>query len=132
LSAGDDQDTALRAVFLSSYRNLPEDAADAFRCLGLYPGDWFDAYTVAALTDSDLEQTRRRLDTLAQAHLIQAGEAGRFRIHDLLRAFAAERCRAESDDAQRAGVTTRLLDHYLSIAAPPRVWVKAGSAWQSP
>jgi tetratricopeptide (TPR) repeat protein len=117
LSAADDQNAALRALFMSSYQNLAQDVAHAFRCLGLYPGDTFDAYPVAALTDSDLEQTRRRLDTLVHAHLIQAAEADRFRIHDLLRAFAVEQCRAELDDADRAAATTRLLDHYLSTTA---------------
>jgi tetratricopeptide (TPR) repeat protein len=117
LSAGDDEEAAVRNVFMSSYRNLTDESAHAFRCLALYPGESFDAYVVAAVTGSDLRAAQHWLDALSQAYTIQFGEAGRFRIHDLLRAFADERCRAELDEAYRTQATTRLLDYYLSTAA---------------
>ena len=57
------------------------------------------------------------LDELASAHLV-AEQAWPFRLHDLLRAYAAEQLRASEPEgapaaADRAAAEARLLDHYL-------------------
>jgi tetratricopeptide (TPR) repeat protein len=112
LDAGADGRTAVRAVFSWSYRRLPDPAARLFRLLGLHPGRDLDGYAAAALAGLDLDRATGLIDVLARAHLVEG--AGRVRLHDLLRAYAAELAR---DDPERRPALTRLLDHYLATAS---------------
>jgi len=117
LDAGGDQRTAVRAVFSWSYRHLDPGAARAFRLAGLHPAADFDPHSVAALTDSDLGEARRRLDALTKAHLAQPAGTGRYAMHDLLRAYASELAVVYEGVEGRHAALTRLLDHYLGTAA---------------
>jgi len=113
LEVGGDPRTAIRAVFSWSFRRLDEEAADAFRRLGLHPGLHFDAYVVAALAGVPLGPARRLLDRLARAGLIQPTGPGRYGMHDLLRVYAAEQVQGD----ERRAALTRLFDYYLAAAA---------------
>jgi len=113
LEVGGDPRTAIRAVFSWSFRHLDEEAARAFRRLGLHPGLHFDAYAVAALAEVPHGHARRLLDRLARAGLIQPAGSGRYGLHDLLRAYAAE----QVPNAERRAALTRLFDYYLAAAA---------------
>jgi DNA-binding SARP family transcriptional activator len=117
LDAAGDRLTAARAVFWWSVRHLDDEAARAFRLLGLHPGTGFDAYAAAALTDTTLRQARWLLDRLARAHLIQRAGKGRYGMHDLLRAYAADQAAGRDSELERRAALTRLFDHYLAIAA---------------
>jgi tetratricopeptide (TPR) repeat protein len=114
LDARADEDTAIRAVFSWSYRALSTDAARTFRLVGLHPGRDLDIYSIAAVTGGSVAQARRRVDELAQAFLIRQSTPGRYTMHDLLRAYAAEQAAA---DADRTAALARLFDHYLHTAA---------------
>jgi DNA-binding SARP family transcriptional activator len=114
-AAGDPR-TAVRAVFSWSVRHLDDDAARAFRLLGLHPGADLDAHATAALTGSSLGQARRSLDRLARACLVQRTGAGRYAMHDLLRCYAAEQAVACHGERERREALTRLLDGYLAAA----------------
>src|SRR6185503_8449225 len=72
---------------------------------------------------------RHVLDTLVRAHLVQFipaaatpvdpvpdADPGRYRMHDLLRAYAAECASAEETEADQRAALTRLLHHYLATA----------------
>jgi tetratricopeptide (TPR) repeat protein len=117
LDAGGDPRTAVRAVFSWSLGRLPAPAAHAFALLGLNPGADADAYTLAALADRSAAEARALIDELARAHLIEPAAPGRFAMHDLLRAYAAERAAAccGGPDERKAALT-RLFDHYLHAA----------------
>ena len=117
LDAAGDRLTAVRAVFSWSVRHLDDQAARAFRLLGLHPGPDLDAYAAAALTDTTLQQARRLLQRLACAHLIQPAGNGRYRMHDLLRAYAADQAADCGSEQERESALTRLFDHYLATAA---------------
>ena len=93
-------------MFSWSYRHLPADAARAFRLAGLHPGPDFDAYAVAALTGVTATQARDVLALLARAHLIHPVGAGRYGMHDLLRAYACQLA-AEQDSEQATPGTRR-------------------------
>ena len=98
---------SLRAVFSASYRALDADAARAFRLLGLVPGpDVGRAAAVAMLGDGSL------LRVLTTANLLSESPPGRFRMHDLVRLYAAEQ--AGPDESEAA--LTRLFEHYLHWA----------------
>ena len=116
LDAGGDPHTAIRAVFSWSYQHLPAEAARAFRLLGLHPGPDLEPYAAAALTDTSVEQAQHLLDLLARAHLVQPASAGRFGMHDLLRAYATYLAGIEDSEAERRAALTRLFDHYLATA----------------
>ena len=117
LDAAGDRLSAVRAVFSWSVRHLDDEAARAFRLLGLHPGADFDAYAAAALTGSTLRQARWLLGRLARAHLIQPAGTGRYGLHDLLRAFAADQAADQHSEPERRAALTRLFDHYLATAA---------------
>jgi tetratricopeptide (TPR) repeat protein len=116
LDGDGDPRAAVRTVFSWSYRQLPADAARVFRLLGLHPGTEADAGAVAALAGTGLEPVRRQLDLLARAHLVRRTAPGRYGMHDLLRAYAAELAAAHDPDADGRAALTRLLDHYLAGA----------------
>jgi tetratricopeptide (TPR) repeat protein len=126
LDAGGDPRTAVRAVFSWSYRHLGDDTARAFRLAGLHPGADFDPYAVAALTGTGAGQARAMVTLLTRAHLIQpagapgapaAPGAGRYGMHDLLRAYARELAAARDGDEEQDAALTRLSGHYLHTAA---------------
>ncbi|WP_233223913.1 tetratricopeptide repeat protein [Amycolatopsis sp. CA-128772] len=97
LSQDGDDRAAVRAVFDWSYQRLPAEHARVFRRLGLHPGEEFGVAAAAAVTGLELPEARRVLTALARAHVIEsAAGRQRYRFHDLLRAYAAER--AERDD----------------------------------
>ena len=112
LDAGGDERTAVRGVFSWSYRHLPAAAARAFRLIGLHPGPDLDAYAVAALTSAAADgepapvtatQAKDALALLARAHLVHPSGAGRYGMHDLLRAYARELAAAEDGAGRSAG-----------------------------
>lgn len=120
LDAGGDTGTAVRGVFSWSYRRLPVEGARAFRLLGLHPGLDCDPYAAAALTDRTSGQASGLLRLLARGHLIHPVRPGRYSMHDLLHAYAADL--AAGDHAGDPGIDLdaalgRLLDHYLATAA---------------
>jgi DNA-binding SARP family transcriptional activator/Tfp pilus assembly protein PilF len=117
LDAGGDPRASVRAVFSSSHRHLPADAASAFRLIGAHPGPDLEAEAVAALCGTTSGQGQALLDTLAGAHLVHRTCPGRYGMHDLLRAYAVRLSAAEDDPGVRRMALTRLLDHYLGVAA---------------
>jgi tetratricopeptide (TPR) repeat protein len=122
LELGADDRTAVRVVFSWSYRQLPAPAARAFRLLGLCPGPDVDRYAAAALFGLDLGGAGQALDALVRAHLIQPTGSGRYRMHDLLRAYAAERAETEDPAAEgRAGLTRLLHFYHATLDAAMRL-----------
>jgi len=111
LQAGD-VDTDVRTVFSWSYRRLAPAAARLFRLLGQHPGHSITAPAAASLAALPLDQVRPLLAELAAAHLITEPADGRFGLHDLLRAYAAELC----TEADAAASVARILDHYTHTA----------------
>jgi DNA-binding SARP family transcriptional activator/tetratricopeptide (TPR) repeat protein len=117
LEAGDDVRAAVRTVFSWSYLQLPPQVAKAFRRLGLHAGPDVTPFALAALTGSDPDESRLTLEVLARNHLVQPVLAGRFVVHDLLRAYAEELAREHDPAPERSAATERLLDHHLATAS---------------
>jgi tetratricopeptide (TPR) repeat protein len=62
------------------------------------------------------------LESLVDAQLLQAPGPARYRLHDLLRVYAAEQARVEEPEPEQAAAVHRLLDWYLhSASAATRV-----------
>jgi tetratricopeptide (TPR) repeat protein len=117
LESGEDPHAQVRVVLSWSYRHLDAGAARAFRLFGLHPGPDLEPYAAAALTGASMSQTRRTLDVLARAHLIQPAGPGRYGLHDLLRAYARELAGSQDAGDDQREMLTRLFDYYLHTAA---------------
>jgi tetratricopeptide (TPR) repeat protein len=108
-----DQETSARAVFSWSYQHLSEQAKRLFRLLGVHPGPDTGAVAAASLSAVPIARAHAALRELSRAHLAEEHRPGRFALHDLLRAYAAELA-AEVDGAGSVrAAELRLLDHYL-------------------
>ncbi|MCR6488728.1 tetratricopeptide repeat protein [Amycolatopsis sp. OK19-0408] len=110
-------DNAVDASISLSYDQLGEPERRALRLLAVHPGADSDAYGIAALTGTALPEAKRIADRLVAASLVRRGEAGRFELHDLIRAFAMARAQDEDAPADRRSAVTRLLGYYAFAAA---------------
>ena len=113
---GEDVGTDLRLVFSWSYDRLGEDAARLFRLLGLHPGEEFSVPAAASLAGLGRGPARRVLAELTGSSLVAEPAPGRYAIHDLLHAYAAELVASAESAQARAAALDRLLDHYLRSA----------------
>ncbi|GAA2093414.1 hypothetical protein GCM10009759_19930 [Kitasatospora saccharophila] len=107
------RELAVRAAFALSHAHLSPDAARVFALFALNPGPDLATSTVAAAVEADEPDAEELLGELVQAHLVEAGEQwGRWRMHDLMRLFAAE----QQPDRQ---AQDRLHAHYLGLLDGP-------------
>ncbi|MBV9730901.1 MAG: tetratricopeptide repeat protein [Pseudonocardiales bacterium] len=116
LVAGDDDTAAVRVVLSWSYRALPPETARVFRLLGLHVGPDISLPAAAALAGTTTAQARQLLDHLTGEHLLEETGRERYRFHDLLRVYAAERAATEETDHERGNAVRRLLAWYLHTA----------------
>ncbi|GAA1283891.1 AfsR/SARP family transcriptional regulator [Saccharothrix xinjiangensis] len=97
LDALDDLSSDLRTVFACSSRVLSPGAVELFGLLGLVSAP--DVGLRAAVELTGRADTRRLLRELETAHLVQQHRAGRYRMHDLVRLYAAEVAPTDADAA---------------------------------
>jgi DNA-binding SARP family transcriptional activator/tetratricopeptide (TPR) repeat protein len=115
LDAGDPA-SEVRAVFSWSYAALGPAAARLFRLLGLHPADDISRAAAAALAGVTVTAVRPPLTELVRASLVTEPTLGRFAVHDLVRAYAAELAdTVDGPDATREALV-RLLDQHARTA----------------
>ncbi|WP_049580958.1 tetratricopeptide repeat protein, partial [Streptomyces sp. SBT349] len=105
----------LRTVFSASHRALDAETARAFGLLALAPGADLGLPAAAALLGLPLSRARALLRRLQGAHLVTEPDPGRYRMHDLIRLYAAERG-AELPAGERESALRRLVDFCLHTA----------------
>lgn len=115
LDAGDPAGS-LRTVFATSFRMLEGEQAQAFAYLGLVPGGEIGLTAAASLLGARVAVVRGWLRGLQSAHLVEQPVPGRYRFHDLVRLYAAERA-SELPGGEREEALRRLADHCLHTAA---------------
>ncbi|MFJ9034039.1 AfsR/SARP family transcriptional regulator [Streptomyces sp. NPDC102274] len=115
LDAGD-LSASVRAVCLVSYRALSDGAAEAFRLLGAAPGPEIGLAAAGSLLGRSPAATRAALRALETVHLVQQPAAHRYRMHDLIRLYAAERAAVDQKEESRDQALRRVLDFYLHTA----------------
>ena len=104
-------DRAVAAAFGTSYQGLPPERQRLFRRLGLHPGTDTDTYASAALAGISLTQARRDLEALYESHLIDSPATGRYRLHDLIHAYARTLAEQDPADDREASIGC-LLEYY--------------------
>ena len=102
------------AVFGMSLRQLDAAQRRMFRLLGVLPGTDFDTAAAAALADIPPAACEAALEELLDAHLIEETSPGRYRMHDLIRQYAADLAAEEEPRAEDA--LRRVLGHYREQA----------------
>ncbi|WP_410667509.1 BTAD domain-containing putative transcriptional regulator [Amycolatopsis sp. cmx-4-68] len=88
--ADDDPTASLPAVLSWSHQALTPAQATAFALLGVAPGPDIGLAAAAALVGEPPPETRRLLLGLEQASLLAQDARGRYRMHDLIRRYAAD------------------------------------------
>ncbi|MBA8931433.1 DNA-binding SARP family transcriptional activator/tetratricopeptide (TPR) repeat protein [Kutzneria viridogrisea] len=116
LAPEDDESTAVRAVFSWSYHALKPETARVFRMLGLHVGPEISTPAAAALAGLSVPTTRRLLTDLTDRHLLDEVDRDRYRLHDLLRVYAAEEVLHGEDARDRDAAVDRMMDFYLYTA----------------
>lgn len=113
LAAGD---LAMESTFALSYEHLSAPARTLFRRLSLVDGPSFDARLAGAVGDLDVDESEDLLDGLAGLGLVETLRGDRYRLHDLLRLYAASRLRAEETSDAISAERRRLRDWLLATA----------------
>jgi DNA-binding SARP family transcriptional activator/tetratricopeptide (TPR) repeat protein len=112
----DGDSSAVRAAYDLSYHALGTESRRTLRLLGLVPGPDFTREAAAALTESTVAVAALELDRLAAGHLIHEHAAGRYRMHDLVRRYAAERAHIDDTERDRDAAISGLFAYYLDRA----------------
>nr|BFF25257.1 hypothetical protein GCM10025732_32220 [Glycomyces mayteni] len=104
------------AALHASYRELDADHRRLLRLLGLVPGGDADARAAAAVCGTDERTASGLIEDLVDVHLVETRSSGRYRLHDLVRIFAAHLAVREEPRAERTAALSRLLALYLHLA----------------
>lgn len=114
-------DLDVRASLSLSYRELTPDQRCLFRRLGLLDAAEVAAWVGGQLMECPPASAQGLLDDLADVQLVEAvshdmtGET-RYRLHDLMRAYARERVEAEEQVHERQATLERTLGGWLALA----------------
>ncbi|MFJ8788036.1 tetratricopeptide repeat protein [Streptomyces sp. NPDC102462] len=98
------------------YTDQSETDRRLLRRLALAGRASLGAAAAAALLGTDEAEASRRLAALARAGLIDHVRGRRYRLHDVVRAFAHARLLDEEDPAQRTAAQERLIENYGELA----------------
>ncbi|MFE0254673.1 BTAD domain-containing putative transcriptional regulator [Streptomyces sp. NPDC059010] len=115
-----DLSTDVRAVFSWSCEALTPVQARLFALLGLAPGADVGLFALASLAGLPGSETRAVLRALENLHLVEQHEPGRWRMHDLVHLYAADRGRQDLAPADRDAALRRLIGFYLHTACVTR------------
>jgi DNA-binding SARP family transcriptional activator len=119
-----DLTASVRAVLSCSYRALDPRPAAVFGLLGLAPGPDIGVAAAASLTSLPPGQVQAVLRELESASLLHEHVPGRYRMHDLVRLYAAEQASSVQAGPDRAALR-RVTDFYAGTA-------RAASRLQAP
>ncbi len=114
-------DLEVRASLALSYDGLGATSRRALRCLGLLPSPDFAGWAAAAALDTSLAEAESALEDLVDARMLETvGHDGtgqqRYRLHDLIRVFARERCRAEDTEPDPTAALERYFGALVGLA----------------
>ncbi|MFD9890490.1 ATP-binding protein [Amycolatopsis sp. NPDC059027] len=106
----------IASVLSWSYARLTSVQAEVFGLLGLAPGPDIGLPAAAALAGLSPARAREILDALEQVCLLRQDTPGRYRMHDLVRLYAADTARTSMDHRRRETALHRIGEFYLRTA----------------
>ncbi len=115
-----------------SYDDLDADTARLYRLLAVHPGAEFTADPFAAALDQPVAEVEHGLTLLADAHLVTAVAAGRFRQHDLPREHAQALAEQHDDKTVRRAALRSMIEWYLRRTAAADMAINPRSRRFSP
>jgi tetratricopeptide (TPR) repeat protein/transcriptional regulator with XRE-family HTH domain len=95
---------------------LDQQAAAALDLLGLPNGSDLITLTTSHLLGEPEERTEQLLERLVDLNLLESIAPGRYRLHDLIRAYARERANHVLSEGARIDALARVLQLYIGIA----------------
>ncbi|MEV0525428.1 tetratricopeptide repeat protein [Streptomyces sp. NPDC050439] len=98
------------------YTDQSEPARRLLRRLALAGRASMGAAAAAALLGADEQEAARQLTALSRAGLVDQVRGSRYRLHDLVRAFALARLIDEEEPAERTAAQERLVVSYSELA----------------
>ncbi|MFE1069992.1 tetratricopeptide repeat protein [Streptomyces sp. NPDC058783] len=104
-----------RALWLR-YTDQSEPARRLLRRLALAGRTSLGAAAAAALLATDESEATRQLAALSRAGLIDHVRGSRYRLHDVVRAFARARLADEEEPGERTAAQERLIANYAELA----------------
>ncbi|MFB6814593.1 BTAD domain-containing putative transcriptional regulator [Streptomyces sp. NPDC056347] len=130
-------DLEVRTSLELGYAELEPSERRALRRLALMDLPDFASWIAAPLLDIGTEEAEEAVERLVDCHLIEVlGTDGtgenRYRIHDLVREHARERCLAEESSAEREGAVRRLVACWLTLSDRAAVQGPGGASWLLP
>ncbi|MEV0619349.1 NB-ARC domain-containing protein [Nonomuraea sp. NPDC050404] len=108
-----------------SRRELNGAQQRAYRLLGLHPGRDISVQAAAALVGTSVIVVRPLVQQLADLHLLEETEPGRYRFHVLVREHARRTALREESPADRRTALNRLRDHYSRTIGIPKSATRA-------
>ncbi|MEU0413788.1 BTAD domain-containing putative transcriptional regulator [Streptomyces griseorubiginosus] len=114
-------DLELRTSLELGYADLDPQERRALRRLALLDLPDFAAWIAAPLLDIGTEEAEEAVERLVDCHFIDVigvdgTGRGRYRIHDLAREHARERCLSEESAEERSAAVLRLVECWLGLA----------------
>ncbi|NEC86710.1 tetratricopeptide repeat protein [Streptomyces sp. SID12501] len=113
-------DGLMTAVFQCSYTELSGPVRELFRLLALHSGPDITLRAAAALAGPDFGSEpgllERCVEDLLDSSLLEEPVRGRYRLHDLTRAFALQAGVHTDSDKARHAAAGRLISHYVTTA----------------
>ncbi len=106
----------VEACFRLSYELLGAAEARLFRLLAVPEQEDADVADAAALAGLPQARAEEYLERMTGLGLLESPAPGRYRFHDLLRAFARARSAEEDGPREQAAALVRLCDHFLASA----------------
>ncbi|MFD5186910.1 BTAD domain-containing putative transcriptional regulator [Streptomyces sp. NPDC058357] len=112
------EDGELVSVMRFSYTELAPPTRSLLRRLALHPGPDITVAAATALAGElpDGTVVRRSVDELQDSHLLEEPAPGRYRLHELTRAFALRALARTEHPEARTEALGRLFSHYLATA----------------
>ncbi|MBW4720340.1 ATP-binding protein [Saccharothrix obliqua] len=103
----------LRDVLRWSYAALSAPASRLFLVLGLHPGPTAGPDALGFASGLPEDELRRAVEELLAGNLLEEVDEDRFRLHDVLRAFAIDLATTSFTESERADVRARVADHLM-------------------
>ena len=116
LAIEDESSVNLRTIFSWSCRPLAAPAMAMFRAMGLHAGTDMSMGSIVSAAGGTAADARTSLIRLLDAGLVEESSPGRYRMHDLLKAYAVELATEQDNEVTRRATVRRILDFYLRAA----------------